>query len=99
MHKFAGLKIDCISEIPMHGIISTNDVTLIYNVKDARHPADSGFQAQGSWTIYGLDLQVNPTSISGYTGSYTFSSFLTIKNTGADSLTGFSFAVSQLFPG
>ncbi|KAI0216744.1 hypothetical protein LSAT2_031295 [Lamellibrachia satsuma] len=60
---------------------------------DARHPADEGFEAQLTWTVYGLSIRSSPGSLSGYLDTYHLS--LTIRNTGVDPLTGLVIQVKQ----
>ena len=66
--------------------------TLMYSVQDARHPADEAFEAQLTWTVYGLSIRSSPGSLSGYLDTYHLS--LTIRNTGVDPLTGLVIQVS-----
>ena len=67
-------------------------IRLLHSVQDARHPADEGFEAQLTWTVYGLSIRSSPGSLSGYLDTYHLS--LTIRNTGVDPLTGLVIQVS-----
>ncbi|ESN98427.1 hypothetical protein HELRODRAFT_176894 [Helobdella robusta] len=82
------------SSVPLKSIFSINFQPFNFEVGltevDAVHPAMVGntlTNVQQSWTVYGVNLFLNPASVSGYVDKYQFKNFLTIHNNGLDPLT------------
>ena len=64
---------------------------MVYYVElfqDARHPASNTFQSEAQWSVYGLSMAVDSTSVNGYIDQGPFIIHISITNSGEELLTG-----------